>query len=125
MRRKLLFLIMSIFILSGCAPIILGTGIVSGYLLSNDSAAGEISCDYRSLWDASLAVIKKIPQREIIEANESKGRIKVKASGIDLVIKINSLDEKKQYLKVAARKYLLPKPYYAQKIFFKIIKELE
>ncbi len=124
MKKELIFLV-GIFILSGCAPIILGTGIVSGYLLSGDSAAGEISCDYRTLWDTSLAVIKKIPQGEIIEADESKGRIKVKASGIDLVIKINSLDEKTQYLKVAARKYLLPKPYYAQKIFFKIVKELE
>ncbi|OQX81355.1 MAG: hypothetical protein B6D56_02770 [Candidatus Omnitrophica bacterium 4484_70.1] len=121
---RLFFL--TFFLLAGCTPLILGTGVVAGYMLSNDSASGYVNTDYRSLWDSAYMAIKSNPHTEIIEANESKGRIKANVSGnIDLVIKINSLLERKQYLKVCARKYLLPQPHYAQKIFFKIVRDLE
>ncbi len=126
MRRLLLsILIISFSIFSGCVPVLVGTGVVCGYMLSNDSAVGEIKSDYRTLWDMSASVVKKLPYAEIIRLDESKGRIKAKVSEIDLVIKIDSIEPNLQRLKVSARKYLLPKPQYAQKVFFKIVKELE
>ncbi|MCD6583608.1 MAG: hypothetical protein J7K71_02860 [Candidatus Omnitrophica bacterium] len=113
------------FIGGGCVPLLIGVGVLTGYTLSNDSATGNVKVTYRELWDISRKVLDKIEDAEILESNESKGIIKVKISDIDLTIRIDSVGENEQRLRVCARKYLLPKPQYAQKIFFKIIRELE
>ncbi len=113
------------FIGGGCAPLLIGVGVLTGYTLSNDSATGNVKVTYRELWDISRKVLDKIEDAEILESNESKGIIKAKIAEIDLTIRIDSVGENEQRLRVSARKYLLPKPQYAQKIFFKIIRELE
>jgi len=108
----------------GCIPFWIGTGVVGGYMLSNDCAVGKVKANYRDCWDASTEILK-IQKAEIIEADESKGRIKAKISEIDVTIKIDSIDKNKQRLRVSARKYFLPRPLFAQSIFLKIIKEIE
>jgi len=117
-------IVLCAFIASGCVPLLLGAGAVTGYMLSNDYALGNVKTDYRTLWDVSLDVVST-PEFNIIEVNESKGIIKVKDSDVDVGIKIDSLEVDEQRLKVSARKYLIPQSRYAQKIFFRIIRELE
>ena len=125
--NKIIFAIFAIVLLitTGCVPVLIGAGVVTGYMVSNDSAVGNVKGDYRDLWDISMEVLRETDEVEIIEVNESKGRIKAKIGEIGLMIKIDTLDRENQKLKVCARKYFLPRPQYAQKIFFKIIKELE
>jgi hypothetical protein len=125
--RKLIHLIaFAAFLntLAACVPVlIVGTGAVVGYSLSSDSAIGDIKCDYRTLWDISVDKLQSI-QAEISLSNESKGLIKAKVSGYDVTVKIDELSPKMQKLKISARKHLLPKPQFAQKIFMKIADDL-
>lgn len=121
---KLLCLILGLFIVSGCVPIILGAGVVTGYVLSNDSAMGNINVGYHDLWVACKDTFDS-ERADIAEAKESSGIIKAKMSDISITLKIDSLSDDVQRLKISARKYLIPKPYIAQDIFAKIAKSLE
>ena len=123
MKISSVLLIVAVLV-SGCVPLLLGAGLVTGYMLSNDYAMGTISADYRTLWDVSLDTVTS-PEYTILEADESKGTIRIKDSDVDVTLKIDSLGVEEQRLKVAARKYLIPQPSYAQKVFFRIIRELE
>jgi predicted AlkP superfamily phosphohydrolase/phosphomutase len=98
--------------------------VVAGYTLSNDSAIGEVKCDYRTLWDVTTDKLQNL-KAEILTSNESKGLIKAKVSDNDVTVKIDTLSQSVQKLKISARKYLLPKPQFAQKIFVKIVQDLE
>lgn len=126
--KKLIHLvILALFLntLTACIPIlIVGTGAVAGYSLSSDSAIGEVKCDYRSLWDITVDKLESM-QAEISISNESKGLIKAKVSGYAVTVKIDALSQKIQKLKISARKHLLPKPQFAQKIFVKIVEDLK
>lgn len=121
---KKLFFLAFFFVVSGCIPVLIGTGVVAGYTLSNDSASGEIKTEYRHLWDITLDTVKTM-NPENLTSNESKGFIKAIISGYDVTIKINQISENLQKMKIAARKYLLPKPYFAQKIFVKIVDQIK
>lgn len=125
--KKIIYLSVALFSLcsiSACVPILVGTGVVAGYTLSNDSAIGEVKCDYRTLWDVSMDKLQNL-KSEISTSNESKGLIKAKVSDNDVTIKIDTISPSMQRLKISARKYLLPKPQFAQKIFVKIIQDLQ
>jgi hypothetical protein len=122
--KTLLVLIACGFFLNGCVPVLVGAGVVTGYSLSNDSATGNVSSDYRNLWDITMEKVKSM-EAEIIEAKESRGIIKARISDHAVAIKITTIDAQTQRLKVSARRYLLPKPQFAQKVFLKIIGELK
>ena len=111
-------------ILAGCVPLIIGTaGVVTGYALSSDSAMGSVKTTYRSLWDISLSELRKL-EAEIVQSDESQGMIKARVSEYEVTVKIKSITPDSQRLKVAARRLLLPKPQFAQKIFFTIVEAL-
>jgi hypothetical protein len=121
--RKLIFLLGLIFI-TGCVPVLIGTGVVGGYLLSNDSAIGKIKIGYSQLWDVCIEKLEEM-EAEITQTDESKGIIRAKILENFITIKIDSLTPKTQRLKVSVRKYLLPQPQFAQKVFFEIAKDVE
>lgn len=110
--------------LAGCVPLLIGTaGAVTGYALSSDSAIGNVKASYRSLWDICLDALRKL-EAEIVQSDESQGLIKARLSEHDVSIKIKNIDSDTQRLKISARKLLLPKPQFAQKIFFTIVEAL-
>ena len=123
-KLKLLCFIIGLFVVSGCVPVILGAGVVTGYVLSNDSAMGNINVSYHDLWVACKDILDT-ERADIIDAKESSGVIKAKISDVNLALKIDSLSDDVQRLKISVRKYLVPKPYIAQDIFAKIAKSLE
>jgi len=108
----------------GCVPLLVGAGVATGYTLSNDAATGNVESEYRILWDLCMDKLEEM-QVENLTVNESKGLLKAKISGNSVTIKINTINPKTQKLKVSARKYLLPKPQFAQRIFIKIVEELK
>jgi len=121
--RRLISLGTLFLFLTGCIPLIIGGGIVTGYALSNTSAMGNVKCEYRVLWDLCIDKLETM-EAEILSVNESKGTIKARISENNVTIKINTASTELQRLKVTARKYFLPKPQFAQKVFFKIVQEL-
>ena len=121
--KKLIILFISVFFLGGClvTSLLVGAGLVTGYTLGNDSATGNVKSEYSELWSRSLEIIKTM-RGDVIGVNESKGIIKAKVTGNDVVIKIDSLDTDIQRLRVSARKYFIPKQNIAQNIFVKIVR---
>ncbi|MBD3245546.1 MAG: hypothetical protein GF333_00860 [Candidatus Omnitrophica bacterium] len=111
-------------VVCGCVPVLVGAGILTGYALGNDSASGNIKTEYRALWDEALFTLQDM-EAEIVNRNESKGVLKARILEYDVTVAINTITPEMQRLKVSARKLLLPKPQFAQKVFFNIIEDLE
>jgi len=121
--KRIILALTGLLFTCGCVAVLVGAGVVTGYTLSSDSAIGNIKASYRIVWDNSQDVMQNM-QAEIVDTNESKGIIKAKISGHDVTVRINTIGNDVQNLKVSARKLLLPKPQFAQKVFFKITENL-
>ncbi|MDD4294030.1 MAG: hypothetical protein PHP69_00780 [Candidatus Omnitrophica bacterium] len=122
------FILSLVILITGCAPFVaiglVGAGCVTGYGLSNDSAVGNVKMDYHSLWEMCLDKLTAM-EADIYYSNESKGLFKVFTSEYRVTIHIDSFGPETQRLKVSARKFYMPKPQFAQKIFFKLLEDLE
>lgn len=117
-------LIVISFLIQGCVPVLVGGGVVAGYTLSNDSAIGNVNVSYRELWDVCKAVLEE-EKTVFIKYKESQGYLVGKIGDYKIKIRIETIGENVQKLKVSARKYFLPRPQFAQTIFLKIIKRVE
>ncbi len=122
MKNNIL-LSLGFLLFAGCIPVLIGAGVVTGYTLSSDAAYGNIKSEYRIIWDICLDKLETM-EAEILHINESKGVIKARISENSVVIKINSVGLETQHLKVTARRLLMPRPQFAQKVFLKIIEDL-
>lgn len=118
--RKITFLALGCLMVGGCIPLMIGAGVLTGYALSGDSASGNVKSGYRTVWDACLDTLEEM-EAEIVTANESKGLIRANISEYNLTVRINMISHNDQRLKVSARRYLLPKPHFAQKVFLGIM----
>ena len=123
---KIIPALVASLLLTGCVPVLIGAGVVTGYVLSNDAVSGTVNIMYRDLWDLCIEQLET-QGAEIYEATESAGVIKSRIGDINVAVKITTVSEGVQRLKISARKFvnLVPKPYVAQDIFFNITKELE
>lgn len=115
--------IISILFFSGCVPVLIGAGAVGGYALSTDAATGRIATQYRVLWDLCVAVLQD-KQAEFLNINEARGHIKALVFEHSVTIRIDSITPDTQRLRVSARRYFMPRPQFAQEIFFAISDEL-
>jgi len=123
--KKIIGLILGLLLITGCVvPVLIGVGVVTGYSLSNATASGNVNVEYRILWDMCLDKLETM-EAEILVSNESKGIIKAKLSEHSIAIKIDSINLETQRLKVSARQLLMPKSQFAQKIFLKLISDLQ
>ena len=122
--KKIIGLILSLLLITGCIPVLIGAGVVTGYSLSNANASGNVRVEYRVLWDMCLDKLE-VMEAEILVSNESKGIIKARISEHKVAIKIDSVGVDTQRLKVSARQLLMPKAQFAQKIFLKLISDLQ
>ena len=122
--KKIIGLILSLLLIAGCIPVLIGAGIVTGYSLSNATASGNVKVEYRVLWDLCVDRLEEM-EAEILVSNESRGIIKAKVSEHKIAVKIDSVSRDTQRLKVSARQLLMPKAQFAQKIFLKIISDFQ
>ena len=122
--KRIIGLALSLLLITGCIPVIIGAGMVTGYSLSNASASGNIKTEYRILWDICMDKLETM-EAEILSSNESRGMIKAKLSDHSIYVKLNSINADTQRLKVSARQYLMPKAQFAQKIFLKLVADLQ
>jgi len=122
--KKFVFISLGLLLaVSGCVPLIVGGSLATGCILGTDSAIGNIETEYRILWDLCKDKLEAM-EAEIIYINESKGRIKAVVSENSVVIAIDVINPALQKLKVSARRYYIPKPHFAQKVFLRIIEGL-
>ncbi len=119
-------LITAVLILaSGCAvPLLNERTAVTKIAIGNSSIRGELKTEYRALWDLCMNKLDAMDAKGI-KINESKGIIKASVANTDLRIKIDSLKPQTQRLFISTMKYLMPKPEFAQKIFFEIADEFK
>ncbi|NQT28532.1 MAG: hypothetical protein HQ570_02930 [Candidatus Omnitrophica bacterium] len=122
--KKIIGLILGLLLITGCIPVLIGAGLVTGYSLSTATASGNVTAEYRVLWDLCLDELETM-EAEILSSNESKGAIKAKVSEHSIAIKVVSISTNTQRLKVTARQLLMPKAQFAQKIFLKLISDLQ
>lgn len=124
-KEKIIYLGLSCIILfTGCIPVLIGVGAAGGYALSNDAAAGKVSQQYQVVWNLCLDVLEE-KEAEFLVMDQSRGYIKAVVAEHAVSVRINSISRDTQMLKVAARRYYLPKPQFAQKLFFEVIDQLE
>ncbi|MFH1504276.1 MAG: hypothetical protein ABIH08_02665 [Candidatus Omnitrophota bacterium] len=122
--KKNVFIGLGLLLISGCVPLVVGAGLATGYTLSNDSAIGNIKGEYRILWD--LCKDKMLfMEAEILSMDESKGIIKAVISENKIIVRIDVISPDVQKLRVSARKFLIPRPHFAQKVFLRIIEGLK
>ncbi len=121
--KKIIVLILSAVVISGCIPVLIGAGVVTGYAISSDAAIGNVKIDYRTLWDICLAKLESL-EAEVLQSDQSQGLIKARIGEHSISVKIKNISLGTQRLKVSARIYLMPKPQFAQKIFYKIIEDI-
>ncbi|MFH1772374.1 MAG: hypothetical protein ABH872_06120 [Candidatus Omnitrophota bacterium] len=120
-----IFILTGLFVFCGCAPILIGaTGALAGYTVSNDTAIGNVHAEYRILWDLCIDKLEGM-NANLVTVNESKGYIRAMIAEKTLVIRIDNITKEVQRLRISARKYFLPKPEFAQKIFIQLIEDLE
>ena len=127
MRKNLFLLFACYCMLSvsfiGCVPVLIGTGVVTGYLATKDSVSGNIETSFDKLWEVSLRVVSK--RAEITDKDKDLGLIKAKKGKDQITIKIKELTEHSYSLKVTCRKALaLANLKLAQEIFTKIVRNL-
>ncbi len=123
-REKILCLgVVFLFLFSGCVPVLIGAGAVGGYALGADSATGRVSVGYPQLWNLCLEVLQE-KDAEILTINQARGHIKAVVFEHAVTVRINSITTSTQRLRVAARRYFMPRPQFAQEIFFTIVDEL-
>lgn len=122
--KRVISLVLGLVLLTGCVPVLIGAGVVTGYTLSNAAASGNIKIEYRVLWDLCLDKLEEM-EAEVLVSNESQGIIKARLSEHSVAIKINSISVDTQRLKVSARQLLIPKAQFAQKIFLKLIADFQ
>lgn len=124
MKKYFWFLSAGLILAQGCIPLFIGAGVLAGYTLSNDSAAGNVKIEYHELWNSCRDILMQ-ERGEILVSDESRGLIKAKIEGNSITLKISSITQSVQKLVVSARKNFLPKPQFAQKIFFDIIDQIK
>ena len=116
--------LVSCVLLTGCVPLLIGAGIVTGFLVTKDTVSGNFEVSSDKLWQTSLAVMEE--KTDIVEQDQTRGYIKGKINKDEIVVKIKELTETSQNLRVTARKaFALANLTLAQEIFSKIVRNLE
>ena len=115
--------ILAVFCLSGCVPVLIGTGIVTGYLVTKDSVSGNLENSFENIWSTSLQVVND--KAEIIDQNRDAGLIKAKRGKDSITVKITELTEHSYNLRVKSRKALaIANLSLAQEVFTAIVRNL-
>lgn len=118
------FLLVASLFLSGCAPLLIGSGLVAGYLATKDSVSGNIETSFERLWNKSLYVLKE--RGEIVDYKRALGWIKARYKGNAVTVNIKELTEHSYKLHVRARKAVaIANLELAQEVFTKIIRNLD
>lgn len=120
---RLCLIFFFIFSGSGCAAILIGSGVVGGMAISADTVQSYVDRNFDSLWKISISVLEEMGS--ISEKNKHKGLIRAVVEKSNVTIKLEKVTRKTTRLKISARKIykLLPNINLATKVNNRIVKE--
>jgi len=109
--------------LSGCAALLLGTGVAGGYAISKDSIKNHFDRSPNELYRISRDVIGQMGL--VTSEDHRRHRIEAEVEGVNVTITVTPVSEQTTELKVRARKLLLPKIDVAQAVYNRILSRLD
>jgi hypothetical protein len=92
-------------------------------LTGRDGAKADFTTDTRKAFASSLEALDELG--DIVKRDEKRGAIKGNIHGIEVIIKISHILDKKVTIAVSARKYLIPKPHIAEGLLYQISEKLK
>ncbi len=107
---------------SGCAVFLVGSGVLGGLAISEDTVQSNLDRPMSRIWRVALQETKKAGG--VTLQDEEHGRLEADVESAHVWISIDQLTPKTVRLKVKARKNLLPKMELAQKLSTRILKHL-
>lgn len=119
------FFVAAAVAVSGCVPVLVGVGVVTGYVAFKDTAAGNVDATFDDIWEAVLDVAES--RTDIESKDKDRGVLKatVKDGLISLTVKVVPLSEHSYKLKVTARRRMAVADLEtAQAIFTAIVRAL-
>ena len=123
MKTRVLSFLLAVFLLQGCAVLLIGTaGILGGIAISEDTVQSEVEAGYRKAWGVTLDEIGEMGR--IILKDEAGGRIEATVRSSDVVATIEQVTDKVVRIKVKARKRFLPNVKLAHEIVGRVLKRL-
>lgn len=122
--RKLavgILLISLILLISGCAAVLVGAGVVGGIELSTDSAKVAKDTSFESAYAATHQTLQQMGT--IIQENKYSGRIEAEVRDSKIKAQISRVSRATVSIKITARKKVafLPNPDLAQEILNNIM----
>ena len=115
--------LIAVFLISGCAPLIIGgaVGALGGYAISKDTIQGETDIGYQELWGSAVRVVRLrgIPQYE----DNLKGYIRAEIDSSKVWVRLVRLTKTATRLRISARKYHFPNRTLAEELYIKILEE--
>ena len=118
-------LILSLFLLSGCALFLVGAGVGGGIAISRDTIEGHFDKSLDQVWRASREVMMQ--EGFIRLEDKAHGRIEGESEKSEVKIEIFQVSEKTVRVRVKSRKSykLIPNLDLANKLYNKIFRKLE
>lgn len=125
MGKRWFFLPLISFLIfsSGCIPLLIGTGFVSGIIFGKDSISGNLDA---SAAEVMAAVKEVISQRgEIMDEDEAAKTLRAKINDDWINVKVKELTPNASHLRISARKeFAISDQQLAQDIFTEVVAKL-
>ncbi|MBI4436856.1 MAG: DUF3568 family protein [Candidatus Omnitrophica bacterium] len=123
MARKILCSLFILLTLSGCAALLIGTGVLGGVAISEDTVRSEVDTEYDRAWATTLNELEKMGG-EFTVKDKVRGVIEVKVRASNIHIEVDRLTPKTIRLTVKSRKRLLPNIKLAHEISARVLRQL-
>ena len=123
MTKKILCSVFILITLSGCAALLLGTGVLGGVAISEDTVKSEVDAGFDQVWSATLNEVEKMGG-EFTVKDKVRGVIEVKVKSSNVHIEIDRLTPKTIRMTVKSRKHLLPNIKLAHEISARVLRQL-
>ena len=122
--RKRWFFLMSCsaLLIQGCVALLLGTGVLGGIAISEDTVQSEIEAGYKKVWAVTVDEVERMGTVKM--KDEAGGRIEAKVKSSEVIATVEQATDKAIRLKVKARKRLLPNVKLAHEIVGRVLKRL-
>lgn len=108
MKRIVLasWMVVSLFILSGCAAVLIGAGVAGGVAISEDTAKLEADTSYDRAWNVVFDTVKSMGAVNSQDKDAGKIQANIQDSRVD--VKVMPITTKTVRIEVKSRKNLLP-----------------
>ena len=119
---RLFFVPLLAVIFTGCAPILLASGAVAGYLVGRDSVTMDLDRPREHVWNVCLEETKR--QGAVKRGDPKGGRVEAQIQQASVVLTLEQLTPATVRVVIRARKNLLPRIEVAQRLAIEIARRI-